>query len=167
MAGLLRFPESPWWDDRRTPDRIESRDDVLAASLKAALELAKRRYGDPTAGGWRWSEVRHNNVNHILGLPSLSRRGLAVQGGSGNLNPSSGSGSFGASWRMVVELAPELRAWATYPGGQSGNPASPWYANRIEQWVAGELDDVLFPQDRGDLADDDVAGVLTLRAGAR
>ena len=167
MAGLLRFPESPWWDDRRTPDRIESRDDVLAASLKAALELAKRRYGDPTAGGWRWSEVRHSNVNHILGLPSLSRRGLSVQGGSGNLNPSSGNGNFGASWRMVVELAPELRAWATYPGGQSGNPASPWYANRIEQWVAGELDDVLFPQGRGDLDDDDVAGVLTLRAGAR
>ncbi len=167
LAGLLDDPESSWWDDRRTSDRIETRNDVLAASLEAALELAIQRYGDPADGGWLWSAVRNNNLNHLLGLPGLSRRGLPVQGGSGNLNPSSGNGNFGASWRMVVELGPEVRAWATYPGGQSGNPTSPWYANRIDQWVEGELDDVLFPQDRTDLADDDVVGVLTLGGGAR
>jgi len=167
LAGLLEDPASSWWDDRRTADRIETRDDILAASLEAALELAIQRYGDPADGGWRWSAVRRNNVTHLLGLPALSRRGLPVQGGSGNLNPSSGNGNHGASWRMVVEMGPEVRAWATYPGGQSGNPASPRYADRIDQWVAGELDDVLFPRERGDLAEDDVAGVLTLRAGPR
>jgi penicillin amidase len=167
LAGLLRTPDSPWWDDRRTSDRIETRDDVLAASLEAAMNLATERYGDPDDGGWRWSAVRHNNISHLLGLPALSRRGLPVQGGPGNLNPSSGNGNHGSSWRMVVEMGPEVRAWATYPGGQSGNPASPRYADRIDQWVAGELDEVLFPHDRADLADDDVIGVLTLRGGAR
>jgi penicillin amidase len=167
LAGLLNTPDSPWWDDRRTSDLVETRDDVLAASLEAALELATERYGDHDDGGWLWSAVRHSNVSHLLGLPALSRHGLPVQGGPGNLNPSSGNGSHGASWRMVVEMGPEVRAWATYPGGQSGNPASPRYADRIDQWVTGELDDVLFPHDRADLADDDVIGVLTLRNGAR
>ena len=66
---------------------------------------------------------------------------------------------------MVVELAGELRAWATYPGGQSGNPASTWYADRIGQWVEGELADVLFPRRRSDLESDQIAGVLTLHGG--
>jgi penicillin amidase len=47
---------------------------------------------------------------------------------------------------MVVELGPEVHAWATYPGGQSGNPASPLYLDRVPKWVKGELDPVLFPR---------------------
>ncbi len=164
IAGLLRYPNSPWWDDRRT-DRMETRDDVLSASLAAALESAKEQHGDPNAGGWRWSDIRHANVNHLIGLPALSRWNLPVQGGPGNLNPSSGSGTFGSSWRMVVEMASEVRAWATYPGGQSGNPASPWYADRVDQWVRGELDAVLSPRQSSDLTADDVVSVLTLRRG--
>ena len=164
VAGLLRYPDSPWWDDRRTADRKETRGDVLSASLTAALELTKERYGDPDAGGWRWSEIRHARVNHLIGLPALSRRNLPVQGGPGNLNTSSGNGNHGASWRMVVEMASDPRAWATYPGGQSGNPASPWYADRIDQWVRGELDAVLSPRQRADLTSDDVVSVLTLRS---
>ena len=72
-------------------------------------------------------------------------------------------------WRqsVVVELGPEVRAWSTYPGGQSGNPASAWYDNRMPQWVAGELDEVLFPIDPGQLSAADVAGTLTLRPGGR
>ena len=69
-----------------------------------------------------------------------------MQGGQSTLNPFSGSGSFGPSWRMVVELGPEVRGWGTYPGGQSGNPASSRYADRIGQWSDGELDTLLLPR---------------------
>ena len=167
LAALLDFPTSSWWDDRRTSDVVETRDDILAASLRSALRRAKRAYGDPNDGGWRWSEVRHTNVYHLLRLRALSALDLEVQGGDGNLNPSSGDGREGASWRMVVELGPEVRAWATYPGGQSGNPASPWYTDRIEQWARGELDEVLFPTEPADLAEADMAGRLTLRGNGR
>src|SRR3990170_3896465 len=75
--------------------------------------------------------------------PRRSRRrrmalDLPMQGGPSTLNPSSGDGTHGASWRMVVELGPELRAWGTYPGGQSGNPLSRRYDDRIAKWVNGE-----------------------------
>ena len=167
LAALLDFPTSSWWDDRRTSDVVETRDDILVASLRGALRRAKRSYGDPNDGGWRWSEVRHTNVYHLLQLRALSALDLEVQGGDGNLNPSSGGGREGASWRMVVELGPEVRAWATYPGGQSGNPASPWYTDRIEQWARGELDEVLFPTEPSDLAEADMAGRLTLTGSRR
>jgi penicillin amidase len=84
-------------------------------------------------------------VNHLQRLPALSALDIPVQGGPGTLAPSSGSGTHSASWRMVVELGPALRAWATYPGGQSGNPMSPRYRDRIGQWARGELAPVRLP----------------------
>jgi acyl-homoserine lactone acylase PvdQ len=64
---------------------------------------------------------------------------------------------------MVVELGEMVQAWVTYPGGQSGNPVSDLYDNRIQQWVDGTLDEVLFPDDPGELAEYDVLSVLTLK----
>jgi penicillin amidase len=47
---------------------------------------------------------------------------------------------------MVVELGPEVHAWGNYPGGQSGNPASARYDDRLPRWIAGELDSLRFPR---------------------
>jgi penicillin G amidase len=144
LYELLMDSSSVWWDNGLTP-AVEHRDDILAASLVAALDNARRRYGDPAGEGWRWDRIRHANVNHLLRLPSLSSLAIPVQGGPGTLAPSSGSGTHSASWRMVVELGPTVRAWATYPGGQSGNPFSPRYRDRLTQWAHGELEAVHLP----------------------
>jgi len=47
---------------------------------------------------------------------------------------------------MVVDLGPEIRAWSTYPGGQSGNPLSARYRDRVDGWSRGELEEVRFPR---------------------
>ena len=36
---------------------------------------------------------------------------------------------------MVVALGDTIEAYGVYPGGQSGNPASPYYDNMIEDWA--------------------------------
>jgi penicillin amidase len=161
-AALLAAPESPWWDERSTPSVVETRDDVLAAALDSALSQVRARYGDPSAGGWRWSAIRHQNIWHPLHVPSLSRLDIPVQGGPGLLNPSSGPGIHGASWRMVVDLGPEVRAWGVYPGGQSGNPMSRWYADRVDRWADGMLDSLPFPASAGDLPAAHRAGDLVI-----
>ncbi len=165
LAVLLRQRENAWWDDRRTTGAVENRDAILRASLAAALRRARRDHGEPDAGGWRWDGVRHANIYHLLQLPALSRLELAVRGGPGNLNPSEGRGTHGASWRMVVELGREVRARTIYPGGQSGNPLSRWYADRIDRWVAGELDGVLYPRTASELPATRTAAQLALRPG--
>jgi penicillin G amidase len=162
LAELLADSASAWWDVRATA-AVERRDDILAASLVASLENARRRYGDPNADGWRWDRIRHANVNHLLGLPALSAREIPVQGGPGTLAPSAGAGTHSASWRMVVELGPELRAWATYPGGQSGNPMSPRYRDRIDGWAKGELEAVRIPAVPAQLAPAQRSATLLLR----
>lgn len=162
LAELLADSASVWWDDRSTP-RIEQRDDILAASLVAALGTTRAKYGDPNGDGWRWDRIRHANVNHLLRIPALSALELPVQGGPGTLSPSTGGGTHGPSWRMVVDLGPELRAWTTYPGGQSGNPASRRYDDRIPMWMKGELSPVHIPATPNALANAQRTSVLVLR----
>jgi len=162
LLQLLRFPDSRWWDVVATQDTVEQRDAILTTSLTTALEQTVARYGPREAGAWRWDRVGTGNVYHLLGIPALSALDLPVQGGPGTLNPSSGRGGFGASWRMVVELGPQMRAWSTYPGGQSGNPASPRYDDRISHWVEGRLDQVLFPRTARDVVAAEVGGRLFL-----
>jgi penicillin amidase len=144
---------------------VQTRDGVLAASLAAGFQAVVASRGPPDSGGWRWSEIRHANINHVLYIPAFSRLGLPVQGGTETLSPSSGDGVLGPSWRMVVQLGPEVHGWATYPGGQSGNPVSRRYANRLPQWLAGTLDSVRMPHTPGDLAPADVRATLTLEPG--
>jgi penicillin amidase len=152
LLALLDDPTNPWWDVRSTKDRVEQRDDVLSAALAEGYEATVRTYGPVASGGWQWSRAHRIDIWHLLHLPALSRTGLAVPGGPTTLSPSSiTGGSEGSSWRMVVELGPQVRAWGTYPGGQSGNPASARYDDRLNQWVHGELAPLRFPRGAADV----------------
>jgi penicillin amidase len=149
-----------WWDDRRTP-AVEHRDAILALALRNGY-VRTLRSGDPTSAAWRWGNAHHANIYHLLRMPALSALGLSVQGGPSTLSPSPGQGTHGPSWRMVAELGPELKAWGIYPGGQSGNPASARYLDRLPRWLAGELDSVLFPRAAAELPAQRVRSTLLL-----
>jgi penicillin amidase len=108
--------------------------------------------GQPERGRWRWSLAHRIRIRHLLGLPALSVVDLPVSGGPSTISPSSVSGGGdGASWRMVVELGGVVRAWGTYPGGQSGNPVSRRYDDRISTWQHGELSPLQVPRTPRDL----------------
>ena len=161
LAMLLRDSAHAWWDDRATP-AVEDRDALVAVSLAAALDTVIARHGAPGGGGWRWERVQRANVWHLLRLPALSARDIPVQGGPGLLNPISGNGQHGPSWRMVVDLGPGIRAWSTYPGGQSGNPFSRYFDNRIATWANGELEEIRLPRAPGALPTEQVLGSVTV-----
>lgn len=164
LLQLLHDPHNAWWDDDRTPERVEDRDDILTASLVAAYDSLLVRYGPADRGGWRWDRVMPARVTHLLGLEPFSATAVPAQGGPGTLNPVSGGG-FGASWRMVVEIGPDVRAWATYPGGQSGNPFSSRYLDRLPRWRDGELDSLRTPRDTAAIPAGDLTARLSLMPG--
>ncbi len=166
LAELMQDPKSPWWDDRSTPAVVEDRDAILRSALAAAYERVVKKLGKP-GPAWRWDRNRFANINHLLRIPALSRLRVPVQAGPGTLSPSSGDGTHGASWRMVVELGPEVRAWGTYPGGQSGNPISSRYADRLPKWASGTLDTLRFPHKAAELSGGRLSSVLTLTPGGR
>jgi len=160
-AVLLRDSASAWWDDRRTP-AVEHRDALLREVLASALDSTVARFGEPDDERWQWDRVRFANINHIMRLPVFSRREIPVQGGPATLWPSSGDGRHGPSWRMVVEMSKPRRAWATYPGGQSGHPLSTRYDDRTAGWSAGQLDTLRLPVGPTDLPASQQRARLTL-----
>jgi penicillin amidase len=145
LGQLLQDPTSEWWDRHSTADRKETRDVLVRQSLIEAFALASRVHGPPDGDGWRWDHVQHANIYHLLRLPALSALGLSPPGSRGTISPISISGTNGSSWRMVIELGPDVRGWGTYPGGQSGNPVSDRYRDRLPKWTAGELDTLRAP----------------------
>jgi penicillin amidase len=161
LTELLSDPKSAWWDDRSTRNVVEDRDTILRESLLAAYHRVVKQYGIP-GPLWRWGYIRFANIHHLLRLPALSRLNIPMASGPGTLSPSGGDGTAGSSWRMVVELGPEVRAWGTYPGGQSGNPASKRYDDRLVKWETGRLDPLRFPHRAADLAGRALSSTLTL-----
>jgi penicillin amidase len=158
---LMEDPSSPWWDDRLTAPQ-EERDDIIHAGLVSGLDATVNRYGEPSGGGWRWDRVRRFTIPHLLRLPGLDAAGVANQGGPSTLSPMAMRGTHGASWRMVVDLGPPIRAWTTYPGGQSGNPASRFYRDRIVNWSAGTLQPVAIPRTPEDISEESTSARLFL-----
>lgn len=164
LLQLVADSTSAWWDDHRTTGVREDRDQLLARALVAAYDTLVVQYGDPAVTPWTWSRVSPAKPRHVLRLDGFSAPDTPIDGGRGTLNPSVGSRftNFGASWRMVVELDKAPRIRAVYPGGQSGNPASPRYLDRLPMWASGTLDSVRTPRTIGDLSPRDVRATLTL-----
>lgn len=166
IAELTGDSASVWWDERATP-RVEHRDDIFCAALGDARTALEKERGQPDDARWRWDAVNRATIPHLLRLPAFAARDIAVQGGPATLNPVAPGSGYGPSWRMVVELGPEVRAWGIYPGGQSGNPLSVHYKDRLERWSAGTLDTLRFPRRPQDLPGTLVSATLTLTPAAR
>ncbi|WP_025762644.1 penicillin acylase family protein [Dyadobacter tibetensis] len=138
---LLNEPDASWFDDRRTPQK-ETMNDIVLNSFRASLETLTHAHG-PLSPEWAWSKVKATNIKHLSKqLGPFDSGVLSTGGGSSIVNAI--TTTHGPSWRMVVELGPKPRGYGIYPGGQSGNPGSPYYLNMLDKWVKGELNELLF-----------------------
>ncbi len=81
-----------------------------------------------------WADFKDSYIQHLARLAPFSSH--VRHGGNGNI-VNAHSKRNGPSWRMVVSLEKQgVKAWGVYPGGQSGNPGSPYYNNMIPTWTA-------------------------------
>jgi len=75
-------------------------------------------------------------------LPAFSYGDLKIGGWENTVNAA--KSNHGPSWRMVVQMSKNTEAYGVYPGGQSGNPGSKYYASFLQSWVAGKYYHLLF-----------------------
>ena len=88
-------------------------------------------------GDYEWANYKKTTIQHLIpNFKAFSVPDVYTGGGPGILNAT--GNRHGASWRMVVELAPTVKAFGIYPGGQSGNPGSRFYDNFIPIWASGD-----------------------------
>ncbi|HLD66204.1 MAG TPA: penicillin acylase family protein [Pseudomonas sp.] len=155
---LLGRDDSPFWDDLGTAQR-EDKAAILARSLAAAVTLSETRLGaDRKAWQWgklhsyAWTSETSRLANYmspgqrsgITALKGYLDRGPYPAGGDhSTLNVSAYHwGQDFDTWlipamRIVVDFGRPEPMIGVNSSGQSGNPASPHYADGIDAWLKG------------------------------
>ncbi|HJU45527.1 MAG TPA: penicillin acylase family protein [Chitinophagaceae bacterium] len=154
LEALLKDSAYSFVDNISTPETETLPDEVTAAFKKAAAELKAIE----KEGRLEWGKYKDTRVNHLAKLPFFSRLHIPVGGGRFCINAT--KEEKGASWRMIVQLSRETEAWGVYPGGQSGNPGSPYYDNYIDTWAQGKYNR-LWMMEQGETEDKRVKWKIT------
>lgn len=90
-----------------------------------------------------WGKYKDTYVKHLLNIPAFNKLHLTnIGGGSHCINAT--TQNHGPSWRMIVHLSDEIKAYGVYPGGQNGNPGSKYYDNFVTFWEKGQYYKLLF-----------------------
>ncbi|MTI30943.1 penicillin acylase family protein [Xanthovirga aplysinae] len=130
---MKKDPEHVFFDVLATPE-VETLKDLLQDSFeKATDELTG--WKKENEKDFEWGDYRKIRIQHLARLEPLS---VYTRSGGGKHIVNATQGHRGPSWRMIVKFGEELKAWGVYPGGQSGNPGSPFYANLVDKWSQGE-----------------------------
>ncbi|KPA99500.1 penicillin acylase family protein [Pseudomonas asplenii] len=163
---LLGREDSPFWDDSRTPQK-EDKPAILARSLAAAISA-----GDSQLGGdrkaWQWGKLHRLEWKNASGQ---SLRGpVQVGGDHTTLNTTAylwGGSDFetilAPAVRMIVDFGQLEPMTGQQSPGQSGNPASPYYANGLDAWLKAQY--VSFPMQPQNLDKAYGSSRLTLTPG--
>lgn len=150
LRRLLREDSSSWFDDLNTPDRVETRDEIIRRSLQEAVDDIEQRAGsDPRQ--WTWGQEHTLTHPHLLGDVALLEWlfdlnvGPYPSGGS-DKTPNAGGYSFnrpyrqiaGPSMRRVVDFSDLDRTRFILPTGQSGLSHSPHYNDQAPLYHSGQ-----------------------------
>jgi len=163
----------PWWKSRAVPVDMQEVIDMLGQDLeiwtlsdpanrvftapgvgaRTAVDAQRTAFhrvikdmahllgGDPKS--WTWGRVHTRVLENLAQISGLS---YGPRADRGDANTPLAAGGFpsthGPSWRMVVDWGAHIFE-GVYPGGQSENPASSWYADRIDTWWQGRLKPML------------------------
>ncbi len=131
-----------FFDIISTPDKKEKLNTIACISFYTmiknylALELDKRK---------NWGSYKASEIPHLVRFTPFSASFLSTSGGRHIINAM--TKSHGPSWRMIVELSSPPKAFVNYPGGQSGNPASPHYKDFLEHYFDGKYYEVTILKD--------------------
>ncbi|MEV4245170.1 penicillin acylase family protein [Streptosporangium canum] len=173
VRSLLERPADPFWDDVRTKNRAEGRDDMLKAAMADADAELRELLGDDP-GEWKWGDLHTLELTHetfgtsgIGPIEWLFNRGpLRTAGGKDTVNATGWDATegYGVNWvpsmRMVVDLADLDHSWWVNLTGASGHAFHANYDDQAELWADGGLTPMRFTEQavRRDAAD-----TLTLR----
>jgi penicillin amidase len=111
---------------------------ALTKAFQTTVSTLTHQLGSDSSA-WTWGKVHQRVIENLAQVNGLNYgprpdRGDAYTPLAAPNFPS----SHGPSWRMVVDWGANTFQ-GVYPGGQSENPASPWYQNHVDMWWSGQL----------------------------
>lgn len=134
IKTLKDNPENIYFDKKETPLLETAKDIVNLSFMKMSQQMKDL---ESEGNSLQLYDNKKVKINHIGFIPAFSRFDLKVEGSPRTLNAI--GGAWGPSWRMIVALGKDgPTAYGIFPGGQSGNPGSPYYDNMLEDWAEGK-----------------------------
>ena len=140
---MINYPDHHLIDYQSTPEK-ESLKDIINMAFKNGV-AALHHWADSSSLETNWASYKGTRLEHWALIKPFYVRDLNIGGNKHIVNAT--SKTHGASWRMVVALGEEINAWGIYPGGQSGNPGSPFYDDFTNTWADGEYYPLFFMTD--------------------
>jgi len=155
LRNLLKQPDSPWWDNPKTP-QVEKRDDILRQALSEGYADLQQRLGSD-ASKWTWGGLHTATFDNLsLGKSGVSliegifnRGPYPVAGGASIVNATSSDlslddpGGDGGdpyavvslpSMRMIVDLSNLDNSLQVFTTGESGHAYAPHYVDMADHW---------------------------------
>jgi penicillin amidase len=143
LPNLLAYPTARWWGENGAP----ARDAILREALNDALDELTAALGEDM-DAWRWGALHRatfaGRLALIPGLADLFTAGTVEMGGDeqtvaqGLFEPGwSYDVVVAPSWRQILDLSDWDASIGTHAVGQSGNPASPHFADLLPLWGSG------------------------------
>jgi len=153
VTSYLQAPDSALGDDPG-----QARDALLLASLRSALDELAVRLG-PNPAAWRWGDLHQAcfvPAAAAVADPALRERmshgptpipGSAYTVRAATYRMEDFAVTNGASFRMVLDVGDWDASLAINTPGQSGDPASPHYADLFPLWAQGRHVPLLWTRD--------------------
>ncbi len=149
MRKLVSDPTNSFWDDKTTPNKVETRDDIFAKAFAEAVncQVCIQKFGSDISK-WQWGGLHTATFrNQSLGesgvapIEALFNRGpYPTSGGKGIVNATgwTAGDSFEVDWlpsmRMIVDLSNLDHSLTVHTTGESGHAFNPHYADMIDLW---------------------------------
>jgi penicillin amidase len=133
------------WVDNTATAEVETMDQIIALSIKSAVDTLTSRYGE-FGERWQWGNIHTLTLEHPMGgvnilnrLLGLNSKTYGVGGSYHTVEPYSFRENFaanhGASERHIFNTADWDKSLTVIPTGTSGIPGSPFYLSQTETYV--------------------------------
>ncbi|CAN5296937.1 penicillin acylase family protein [soil metagenome] len=156
---FIKNVNSPWWDNIKTNDKKETREDIVAMAANKTIELLKLTSG-ANSSDWQWNKIHTLTHKHVLNavkpLAGFFNVGpYSVPGGNEVINnlhfdldttgyyPVNG----GPALRKITDFSDLDKGVTVSPTGQSGNVMSPFYSDQAEMFATGKFRPMLMKKE--------------------
>jgi penicillin amidase len=159
IAPMAEKDNSVWWDDVNTPDKVETKKDIVQAAFEDAYNALLEQLGDEP-DLWTWNRVHtlehQHPIGNIASLRSFFNVGpFPVRGSREVINnmaftyreDGKNEVHSGPSTRRIVDFSDIENSLSILPTGQSGNPFSPHYKDQADLYNNGKFRKTLLNRD--------------------
>lgn len=139
---------SRWFDNIKTPEKIETRDDILRTSLGKSLTKLNAFFGNWDIAAWRYGKLHTLTFTHPFSQNEKLREIVNIgpfEVGGCNTTLNNGEWDFnapynvhvGASMRQIVDLGDTTNYMrSVITSGASGQPLNRYYKNQTVLWLS-------------------------------